>query len=220
MIMTTVTRSTRLIHSESSTYPVYLANMATYAPNTCFGAAVDSDLLLDFGVEVVHDTEQPTGDIVSEGMPELRDGEWYQTWTVRNFSEEEQAGKLLAKKNILSEQAEVLRANAFAQGFPYTFPGGQVYHVQVRTADRGNISDLRTIAKEILKEERPPMTFPFRVWENVSVALSAQEFVDMADTALVKVMTGYQVSWDYKGAIDAAVTEADLPVPPTDYFPG
>jgi hypothetical protein len=216
--MTIVTSTTRLIESDSKVYPIFLSQLATYAPNTCFGTTVDSDLLIEFGLEVVHTVPQPAGDVITEGPPELRqDGEWYQTWISRSFDEAEQADKLLERKATLSAQAETLRVNAFATGFPYTFPGGNVYHVQVRAADRGNISDMRTIAKEMIAAGQP-MMFPFRVFENIKVQLTAQEMVDLADRTFQQVVAGYQVSWDYKDAINAAATEADLPATPGAYF--
>lgn len=215
--MTTVTRLTRLIHSESAAYPVYLSNIATYAPNTMFGPTVDSDCLIDFGLEVVHDTVAPAGDVVTEGSPELREGEWYQTWLVRDFNEGEQSGKLAEKKEVLKAQAEQLRLAAFAKGFPYRFADDNVYHVQVRASDRGNISDLRTIAKEVIAGGGT-MTFPFRVWENISIGLTAPQMVALADKTFEQVLAGYNVSWSYKDEVDAATTLETLPATPGEYF--
>jgi hypothetical protein len=215
--MTEVTRLTRLIHSESDAYPVYLSDMATYAPNTMFGATVDTDCLIEFGLEVVHTTEIPTGDVVTEGRPELISGEWYQTWVVRSFDEGENSSKLAEKKEVLKAQAEQLRLTAFAKGFPYRFADDSVYHVQVRASDRGNISDLRTIAKEVIAAQAE-MTFPFRVWENISVGLTAPQMVALADKTFVQVLAGYNVSWAYKDAIEAATTMEALPAAPGEYF--
>lgn len=216
--MTIVTRTTRLIESDTMRYPLFLGDMGSIAPNTMFGPTVDSDCLIDFGVEVVNEVPIPEGDVVTEGVPVLTEGEWYQTWTVRTFSEVELSEKLASHKEILKSQATQLVTNAFAVGFPYLFPNDTVYHVQVRSSDRGNISDLRTIAKEILAETRPAMDFPFRVYENVSVMLTPQQMVDLADKTLVQVLGGYQVSWNYKDAIDAATTMEDLPAPPVAFF--
>jgi len=215
--MSTVTRTTRLIHSDSGAYPIYLADMAKYQPNTCFGPTVESDLLFELGFEVVHDTAAPTGDVVTEGAPELREGEWYQTWVVRSFNEVEAAGQLQDRKTMLAAQAESLRIAAFAKGFPYQFDGGNVYHVQVRASDRGNISDLRTIAKEMIAAG-VEMTFPFRVFENVSISLTAPEMVALADKTFQQVVAGYNVSWAYKDAIANAETMEELPAAPADYF--
>lgn len=215
--MTIVNRMTRLIASDEGTYPVFLSDMATYAPNSMFGPTVDSDLLIEFGIEVVNQTEIPTGDVVTEGPPEYRDGEWYQTWIVRSFNELETSSKLAEKKEILKAQAEQLRIAAFAKGFPYRFADDNVYHVQVRASDRGNISDMRTIAKELIAVGQD-MPFEFRVYENVSVELTAQQMVTMADKTFQQVLAGYKISWTYKGQIEAAATFEDLPAAPGEFF--
>lgn len=215
--MTTVTRLTRLIDSDSGTYPLTLADMATYAPNTIWPSTVDSNILIEFGIEVVHPTEAPAGDVVTEGSPELIAGEWYQTWITRSYSEVEMADKLAERKESLKAQAESLRIAAFAKGFPYRFEDNTVYHVQVRASDRGNISDLRTIAKEMI-EANQEATFPFRVYENVSVSLTAPQMVALADATFQQVLAGYNVSWSYKDAIDTATTLAELPQAPAEYF--
>lgn len=215
--MTVVTRNTRLIHSDSATYPVYLSDMATYQPNTCLGPTVDSDLLFELGFEVVLDTPVPVGDVITEGPPELREGNWYQTWVVRSFNEAEESSKLVERKEALKAQAEQLRLAAFAKGFPYQFDENTVYHVQVRASDRGNISDLRTIAKEVIAAEQT-MTFPFRVFENVSVVLTAPQMVALADMTFQQVLAGYDVSWAYKDGIETALTIEELPEAPTEWF--
>lgn len=215
--MTTVTRTTRLIHSDSGTYPLYLSDLTTYAPNTVFGPTVDTETLIEFGFEVVHEVPAVVGDVVIEGKPELKDGEWYQTWIGRSFSEAEAVSKLQAKKEELQAGAEALRVALFAKGFAYRFPDNTVYHVQVRSSDRGNISDLRTIAKEVILEGQE-MDFDFRVFENVSVTLTAQQMVDMANMTFTQVQGGYKAIWAYKEAIDAATTLEELPAAPDDIF--
>lgn len=215
--MTTVTRTTRLIHSDSGTYPVFLGDMAKYAPNTAFGPTSDSETLYEFGIEIVKEIPAPVGDVVTEGQPENLSGVWTQTWITRSYSEVEEANQLEERKTILRTQAESLRIAALGKGFPYKFPNDQVLHVQVRSSDRGNISDYRTIAKEVVAAGAA-LDFPFRVYENITVVLTAEEMVAMADRTFVQVKQSYQVSWDYKGAIDAAMTFEDLPEAPTDYF--
>lgn len=214
--MSIVDRTTRLIHSETMSYPIFLSDMVRYAPNTVFPTTVDSGCLLGFGVEVVTSVAQPEGDVVTEGAPARIEGLWYQTWNVGTFSEAEIANKLAARKAELQAGAEELRVNAFAFGFPYQF-GADVYHVQVRTGDRGNISDLRTIAKEVIAANGD-MTFEFRVLENVEVLLTPVEMVALADRALVQVVAGYKAIWAYKKAIDLAESMEELPNPPTVFL--
>lgn len=207
--MSTVTRLTRLIHSDSGAYPVYLSDMATYQPHTCFGPTVDSDLLFELGFEVVHDTPVPAGDVIAEGTPELREGEWYQTWVVRSYSDVEKEERLVQAKSVLQAQAETMRIAQFDRGFPHTF-GENVYHVQIRNADRSNLLGLRTVAKEVV-QAGGQMSFSFRVYENVVVEITAAEMVAVADAAFVAANVGYQKTWAVKDGARDATTIEELP---------
>jgi len=216
-IVTIATSSTPLIHPESGDYPVYLGNLVKYAPNTSFGPAVGSDTLLDFGLWVVYPTDAPQDDVVTEGYPVLIDGDWHQAWISRSYSDAEKAERLTTQKEMMLEAAENLRLDFFTRGFPYTFPNGQVYHVQVRAADRSNISDLRIVAKEAIAEGKET-TFEFRTFENISVTMTAAELVDMSNATFTQVQNGYKAIWVYKDEITAAATMAALPVTPTEIF--
>jgi len=183
--------------------------MATYQPNTCFGPTVDSDLLFELGFEVVEDTPVPTGDVVTEGTPELREGTWHQTWVVRSYSEVEAATRLANAKATLQAQAETMRVTQFDRGFPHTF-GENVYHVQIRNTDRSNLLGLRTVAKEVV-EAGGEMNFSFRVYENVVVNINAAEMVAVADAAFVAANVGYQKTWAVKDGARDATTIEELP---------
>lgn len=214
--MTTVNRTTRLIESDSGDYPLYLADLASRVNNTSFPQVVDSEILFEFGYEVVLDTEVPVNDVVTEGAPELRDGSWYRVWNARAFNPTELDANLSAAKAALKAQAETKRLTEFEKGFPYQF-GETVYHVQIRPTDRQNITALRIIAKEAV-DAGAPFPINFRVWENVSVALTATEMVAVANAALYKVSEGYETTWTFKDQVDAATTIAELPVLPTELF--
>lgn len=207
--MTTVNRQTRLIHAESGTYPLFLGDLSAYAPNTAFGPTTDAETLIEFGLEVVKEVPMPINDVVSEGTPEEVDGEWQQTWISRTFSEVEMADKLATAKAVLQSQAETMRITQFDRGFPHTF-GENVYHVQIRNADRSNLLGLRTVAKEVV-QAGGEMEFSFRVYENVVVNITAAEMVAVADAAFVAANVGYQKTWAVKDGADVATTLEELP---------
>lgn len=54
----------------------------------------NESLLANYNVYPLITTQQPMGDVVEEDLPEFKEGEWYQTWKIRDFSTEE----LLEKK--------------------------------------------------------------------------------------------------------------------------
>jgi hypothetical protein len=214
--MSTITRTTRLIETATGTYPLFLSALSERLPNAQFPTRMEAADLLEWGYEEVLDTDVPQGDVVVEGVPELRDGSYYRTWLARPFTETELAANLVSKKAQLLVDAETLRDNRFEQGFPYQF-GENVYHVQIRDKDCQNISTLRMLAKEAVDAA---VEFPveFRVYENVSVSLTAAEMVTMATAAFQAVTAGYRVIWVFKDAVAAATTIEELPVPPAELF--
>jgi len=212
--MTTVTRQTRLIHVESGTYPLFMDNLAKYAPYTAFGPTTDAETLLGFGIRVVEERPAPVNDVVSEGTPEEINGVWTQTWISRTYGEVELAEQLATAKASLQAQAETMRITQFDRGFPHTF-GENVYHVQIRNADRSNLLGLRTVAKEVV-EAGGEMNFSFRVYENVVVNITATEMVAVADAAFVAANEGYRKTWAVKDGARDALTMEDLPTLPTE----
>lgn len=216
--MTTVTRQTRLIHPVTRAYPLFMDNLATYAPHTAFGATTDAETLIEFGLEIVKEIPAPVNDVVTEGFPEEINGEWQQSWISRSFSEVEMAVRLETAKADLQAKAEALRISQFERGFPHTF-GENVYHVQIRNTDRANLLGLRTVAKEVVAAGGT-MTFEFRVYENTVVVIGAEEMVAVADAAFVAATLGYKKTWAVKDGADLATTVEELPVLPTaeDFF--
>lgn len=214
--MTTVVSNTRLIESDTGDYPVYLYQLSSRVEGTIFPSKIDSDALIEFGYEVVNEVDKPAGDVVTEGAPELRDGEWYRTWIVRSFSEEELSVNLAAAKEQLEPQIEAFRVSSFEKGFPYQFAEG-LYHVQIRTTDRLNITSIRTVAKEAIAAGGV-LPVSFRVYENVSVQLTAEEFVAMSDATFARVIEGYAVVHALKDQIKSATTLAELPTIPYELF--
>jgi len=214
--MTLVTKNTRLIESDTGDYPVYLSELASRVKTTIFPSTIDSDELIAYGYEVVYDTTVPTGDVVTEGAPELRDGEWYRTYTARDYTSEEVAVSLASAKSTLETAIEAFRVAQFERGFPYQFAEG-LYHVQIRTTDRLNITSIRTVAKEAIAAGQP-LPVSFRVYENVNVSLTAEEFVAMADATFQRVTEGYAAGWALKDQVKAATTLAELPTIPDELF--
>jgi hypothetical protein len=214
--MSTITRNTRLIEVETGTYPLYLPSLSERVPNTQFPSKMEAADLLEWGYEEVLESDVPAGDVVTEGAPEQRNGSWYRVWNVRDYTAGELATNLAVKKAALLAEAETLRIARFDTGFPYQF-GENVYHVQIRVSDRQNITALRVIAKEAV-EANQPLTFPFRVYENVNVTLTAAEMVDVANAAFKAVSDGYGVIWTFKDTVTAATSLAELPVAPVELF--
>lgn len=207
--MTTITRATPLIETETGDYPLFLSDVTTRLKNTLLPTSVDSELLKELGYEVVNPTDRPEGDAVYQGAPEKKNGEWYITWIVRDHTEEEKEALFNTLKERQDGRITQFRNTEFAKGFPFNFDEG-TYHVQVRTTDVTNILSLRTAAKEALAEDTP-FVVPFRVWENVTVSVDAQTMVALGNAALVQVSAAYERVWAFKDQVKNATNEAELP---------
>lgn len=217
--MTIVNRSTRLINTVTKAYPVFLQELNTKIPNACFPDEIDSEGLESFDYVPVALVERPVGDVVTELPPVLVEGVWTQAWDVRNYTPEEAAPILAASKESLLYEIEALRLAQFRIGFPHLFgENGDLYHVQVRDTDRVNILSYRTLAKEAIAEGNQAFEVEYRVYENVSVHLNAEEVIEMANTSATQVLAGYKVIWELKLATTNATTLAELPALPESIF--
>lgn len=214
--MSIVTETTRLIHTETGNYPVYLSELSKLGTGTIFASTIEEEELLIFGYEVVHDVAKPTEGVSIETAPVTVDGVWYRTWQTRPFTEEEIALRLSEAKEALKAEGESKRISSFEKGFPHVF-GEETYHVQLRSTDRQNITALRLITSEAV-EAGQAMPIKFRVWENVNVILTAEEMVALANKSFLKVSEAYDVIWTFKDQVDAATTLEELPRVPAEIF--
>lgn len=207
------TAFTRFIEIATGDYPVTLDQIRDkLKTTTSFAVTPPVEELIAHGYQPVVDVPIPTADVVVGGPPEFRDGQWFQTWVSRSYSAQEIAEKLATRKAELLRAAEDLRITQFERGFAHVFNEG-TYHVQIRNDDRANLTSLRIIAKEIVAAGGS-MNFPFRVYENIGVTLTAEELIAMADAAFMAVTYGYQKIWAFKDGVTNAPSMEDLPVIP------
>lgn len=216
--MTEVTRTTRLIDSDTGEYPLYLADLIKKHPNSMFPNVMTEELLLEYGLELVLESSIPQGDKVTEGKPEKReDQNWYRTWIVTSFTEEDEAANLAAAKAQRMADIEQFYIDSIAKGFPYLYED-VVYHVQIRGKDTVNILGLRTWAKEQKEEGVSAPIFKFRVWENVSIMLTPDQMIDVGNQTFANVTGGYDRIWALKDAVRDATTVSELPTIPAELF--
>lgn len=92
---------TPMIRLSDMKYPVYLSDFLKEHTNVSIGSYVwEKDMRDLWGYCMVHDSEVPVGDVVTEGKPELNEEDdlWYKTWAARDFSPEEIAENLARAK--------------------------------------------------------------------------------------------------------------------------
>lgn len=215
--MTVVTRDTRLIKLDTEEYPLFLEDFRIRT-GAVFGATLESNFLEEFGYAVVLEVPRPdTGDVITEGKPEAIEGQYRRVWEVREYNPEEGAAQLQQAKETMQFKIDKFRNDQFAIGFPHLFPDGEIYHAQVNTVGRGNISDLRTLAKEAIADGAP-FQVTFRTYENINVVLNAEETVELGNAAAQQVQAGYALSWALKDATTAATTLEEIPELPDSLF--
>lgn len=206
---------TRFIEVTTGNYPITLDQIRDkLKATTSFTATPEVEEMIALGYQPVYDTPIPVNDVVIAGPPQLLEGKWYQSWIERPYSQAELNDQLATRKAELLRAAEDLRISQFECGFAYAFNEG-TYHVQIRNADRSNLTSLRIIAKEVVVAGGA-MNFSFRVYENICVVLTAAELIAMTDAAFYAVSIGYQKIWDFKDAVTAATTLAELPTLPAE----
>lgn len=88
---------TPMIRLSDMKYPVYLSDFLKEHTNVSIGSYVwEADMRNLWGYCMVHESEIPVGDVVTEGQPEYNEEDdlWYKTWVARDFTPEEIAENL------------------------------------------------------------------------------------------------------------------------------
>lgn len=217
--MTVVTNDTRLIKLDTGEYPVFLEEVRTRT-GSVFGSTIESSLLEGIGYAPVLEVARPESPgVVTEGTPEMVEGQYRRVWLVRDYNTEETSSMLKQAKEKAFYDVELFRISQFKIGFPHLFnEGNDILHVQVRDQDRVNILARYTKAKEAITAGLSDKKFEFRVWENISVFLTPQEMVDMADAADEQVEAGYRAIWALKHQIESAASISEIPALPDSLF--
>lgn len=123
---------TPMIRMSDMKYPVYLSDFLKEHTNVSIGSYVwEKDMRELWGYCMVHDSEVPVGDVVTEGTPELNpeDDLWYKTWTARDFSPEETAQNLARAKEDFRTRAYQQYTSDLQSGVTV---GGDTFSVEPR----------------------------------------------------------------------------------------
>jgi hypothetical protein len=85
-------------------------------PQVSFPKNIPDSVLSEYSVYSVVATWPPEGDVVTEGTPELNNGQWVQTWVSRDYTEEEVAQNLINKRAKMSVSPRQARLALLAAG--------------------------------------------------------------------------------------------------------
>lgn len=210
--MTIVTDQTRFIEVATGNYPVTFDMIRELKKaSVSFGPSTQIEDVQGLGYEPVVDTIIPTGDIVTEGAPELVDGVWNRTWNVRSYAEAELATALQEAKDVLSTKIDEVRENDLAYGMRFNFADGTTGGIQMRPKDRTNLIGIRLEAYAYIQNSLPDTTIEFRSLENVTRELKATEVVALTDACTEYTKQIYAASWALKDTIAATTLISQLP---------
>lgn len=106
----------RIEDGEVVNYPLSLSQILAANPDVSLSAQPSAADLESLGYAVVTEGERPDGDVATEGQPEQRDGQWYQTWVVREFTAEELAEREQQQRDELAQQIATRRWQAEVAG--------------------------------------------------------------------------------------------------------
>lgn len=211
--------STLFIEVATGIYPVTLYMIIDkFKPmNMSFSMTPPRVDIEGLGYGVVMPMQRPEGDVVTEGQPNLVNGQWEQTWVVRPFNETEIAAQLEYAKIAANDNIMAVRNDDFQLGMTHTV-GDKTFNVQLRIEDRINLLAMYTIGKELVVAGSDQLE-AFRSYENETILLTPQQTVDMALAALAAVKSISQSTWTLKDQVDAAETVAEIPVIPKTFIP-
>ena len=216
--MEKVNSSTLFIEVATGKYPVTLSDIARKYTDRSFSVTPPRVDISDLGYEVVNPSLKPEGDVITEGEPELIEGEWFKVWDVRNYNDSEKSVMLTQRKETLSSQVMQIRNDDFEIGTTYTLSSEVSFNVQLRQEDRINLLLLNMQAKEAILAEDTSLE-SFRSYENITFKLTPTQIVEMTNTALTAIKSIYEQSWKFKDQIEAAVKIEDLPELPVTFIP-
>lgn len=215
----TINQSTPLVKvgqpGDDNQYPVYLRQVREENKQISFPDTPELTTIRELGYDIVVEVDRPEGDVVVEGMPVLAAGKWVQTWTVREYTPEENANTLSAAKSVARTKIDALLGVALDKGFPFTFDTG-VGHVQLRTLDRTNILGAAVNADRRAAAGETAAVCPFRVYENVTHMCTPAQMHQLSNEAYEAYLGFLQMRWELKDAVELAEALDEMPVLPEE----
>lgn len=190
-------------------------------PNVSFPTTLTDEVLAPFDHAVLAFTPQPEFDDwtqeLTEGIPEQRDGKWYQTWilTPVTHTPEEEANRLEVAKKLKIVQIDEETSKAILAGFDYTI-NNTVYHFSYDAFDQQNFSDTAHMCQLALSgTEGLPTSVTWNSYLKdgtlVQQEFNAQEFLKLYTSgAMVHKATQMAIGGQRKAAVQSATTKEEL----------
>lgn len=179
-------------------YPYSISRLAK-EENVSLPTQASNEVLANHGLYKVHFTERPSGDIVTELLPEFSDGAWRQRWSVGSHSIEE-------LKRIKMRENAAKRVMVLQSGIVYEFPDG-VGTVQTRNdTDIANVQGIATMATILAGQGVTDSVLAFRDSENVTHPLTPSQAQSFGLAIGQAISVIYARKWAIDSQIEAMET--------------
>lgn len=208
-----ISKNAQFIVKKTGEYPLSLQEVRGRHKNISFGEGASAAFYDALGYAIVQRTPRPAGDVVHEASPSKKDGQYFQEWVVREYSDEEREARLEMTKHEMLREVENLLTNYLSRGMAKEFEVGEL-HIQMRVDDRVNIAGLKQAAEFAIATGMADKIFTLRTWENVNVELMADDMLKLAREYMDDYTRVMSLSWTLKDAIRVATTVSELPTLP------
>lgn len=201
---------TPMIRTTDMKYPVYLRDFLREYPNISAGSFVWEIDMAPYNYYVAHEVPIPTGDVVTEGLPEYdeEEGMWYKTWDSRDFTTEEIATNLANAKDSLRITAYQLYSANILSGVVVE---GETFVVEPR--EQVNIAGSRAYAVA-----NPEQSILIRKGDYTSLTLPSSEAIAKLDQITVAAGKAHQKLLRYIDDLYQTAVITDLPPNPETFL--
>ncbi len=205
-----------LIRLSDEKYPVFFPEVRAENPNTSFPIPIRDYILLPFGYKPVIPTEPSEGDVITEAKPELReDGNYYQSWNVRGYTEEERLAALkFAQNNILSDAIYVYNRDK-TEGSTIGF-NGENYLVSLSDQEIAFLLSIKFLLNSPsgVQIEEP---FTYKFLDNAIVSLTKDEFLSLLNEIFKINYNLAKRYWAFINTVNTTEIQSELPTVPVTF---
>ncbi len=201
---------TPMLRKSDNKYPVFLQDFLN-ENNVSIGDFVwEIEMRDNWGYYMVHSTPKPDGDVVTEGFPvhNEEDDLWYQTWEVRDFTDEEKSQNLIMAKQQSRMLAYQNYSNDILKGVTLE---GKVYSLEPR--ESANLRNTLALA-----ESDSSVTVLLRASDYSYESLSAADAIIKINLILAEGGKVYQKLMTYLKEVYDATVITDVPEVPDTFL--
>lgn len=207
-----INERSRLIRPESPLepkYPVFIEDARNEYRNVSFSSSQEEEMIAPFGYFPVLDTEVPTGDVVTEGYPKKRkDGKWYRSYDVREFTAEEKAEQLRSAKTEALMRVDMELDSI--QGRTLDIKEGKVTHTFSLS-----IQGRQVLSEHVLLATLDPTLDEFflRTANNINVVYTREQLFDVTKKVVTEVHRLQTLGHNEIDLINMVESIEDMPEP-------